>query len=249
MIGTLDGVRAIAGLTWESLREMFRPPFRGAEIIEQISVVGVGSLVPVLISTAFSGLILTNEIAWHMNESLHTVSMIPGFSAQFIIREMGVAIPTSLVISKVGASIAAELGTMRMTDQIDALKLLGVRPVQYLVVPRLVGCVVGLFCLTLIAIFVTLSCSVVLAVTKFNFNVFEFLAAIQKFVTLTDIASAGTKALVFGAMIPLVAATYGLRAEPSAEGVGLATTQSVVANTLGMISLDFVLTYLFSLIL
>ena len=82
-------------------------------------------------------MVVTNEIAYHMDLALHTVSMIPGFTGQFILRELGIAIPALLLVAKVGAAITAEVGSMKVTEQIDALKLLGIDPISYLVFPAL----------------------------------------------------------------------------------------------------------------
>ena len=109
-----------------------------------------------MISTAFAGLVVTNEIAWHMDRALHTVAMIPGFTGQFILRELGIAIPALLLVAKVGASITAEVGSMKVTEQIDALKLLGIDPINYLVFPRFIASIFSGACLVLIAAGVTL---------------------------------------------------------------------------------------------
>ncbi len=224
-------------------------PWRWREIYIQIVQMGVGSLGIIAVSTAFAGLVITNEIAWHMNEALHTISMIPGFTGQFIFRELGVSIPAMLLISKVGAATTAEVGSMKVTEQIEALKLLRIDPVNYLVFPRFVACIISNCCLTLIAVGVTLSCALSVAVIRYNFSVLEYLNALRHFVGFGDLACAMTKAAIYGAVIPIISCAYGFRCRGGAEGVGTATTNSVVASTVVTIVIDFLITYLFTLIL
>jgi phospholipid/cholesterol/gamma-HCH transport system permease protein len=200
-----------------------------------------------VVCTAFAGLVTTNEIAWHMDQALHTLSMIPGFTGQFILRELGIAIPALLMVAKVGASITAEVGTMKITDQIDALKLLGIDPIGYLVFPRLVASMFANACLTLIASGVTLCFAIAIAVGRYHFSVLEYLNALQHFITYKDMALALVKGLVFGAVIPIISCAYGFRCRGGAEGVGTATTNSVVTSTVAIIVLDFILTFFFTL--
>jgi phospholipid/cholesterol/gamma-HCH transport system permease protein len=239
----------IARLLATVLRRVFTRPWRFREITAAIAQIGVDSLPIIVLSTAFAGLVITREIAYHMDRVLHTVQMIPGFTGQFIIRELGIAIPAMLLVSKVGASTTAEVGTMKVTEQIDALKLLRIDPVDYLVVPRFVASIAALACLTLVAIAVTLACAIAVAVGRYGFNTLEYLNAFRHFVDLKDVAGAVVKGMAFGAVIPIVSCAYGFRCRGGAEGVGTATTNSVVAATVVIIVLDFLLTYLFTSVL
>ena len=187
-------------------------------------------------------------MAFHMDMALHTVQMMPGFSAQFILRELGIVIPALLLVAKVGASITAEVGSMKVTEQIDALRLLGIDPVGYLVVPRFLASIVASVCLTLVAIAVTLTCAITIAVVRYNFTSLEYLNALRHFVGSKDLFCALVKGAIYGGVIPIISCTYGFRCEGGAEGVGAATTDSVVASTIAIIVLDFILTYLFTLI-
>jgi phospholipid/cholesterol/gamma-HCH transport system permease protein len=241
-------VRLIAALYREIWNRIFTRPVRWREINQAIAQGGVGSLPVVTVCTTAAGVMITGEIAWHMNEALHTISMIPGFTGQFTLRELGVAIPAFLFVSKVGASTTAEVGTMKITEQLDALKLLGIDAVDYLVVPRFIGSMISLACLTLFAICLTLACSLTVAVTRFGFSGLEYLNALKHFVGISDLLMALSKGIVFGGMIPVIACAYGLRCKGGAEGVGNATTHAVVASTLVVIVADFVLTFLFSLL-
>jgi phospholipid/cholesterol/gamma-HCH transport system permease protein len=227
-------------------RAMRAECWRWHEITVAIVAIGIGSLPIIVVSTAFAGITISNEIAWHMDKALHTLSMIPGTTAQFILREIGIAIPALLLVSKVGASITAEVGSMKVTEQIDALKLLKIDPINYLVFPRFVASVFSAACLTLIAAGVTLSCAIAVAVFKYGFSLMEYLNALRQFIGMKDLVCALTKGMVFGAVIPVISCAYGFRCKGGAEGVGTATTNSVVASTMAVITLDFLLTFVFS---
>ena len=172
--------------------------------------------------------------------------MIPGFTGQFILRELGIAIPALLLVAKVGASMTAEVSTMKVTEQIDALKLLRIDPIQYLVFPRFVATILSSACLTLISAAITLGCAIAIAVLKYHFSVLEYINSLRHFIGFKDLGLALVKGMVFGSVIPIISCTYGFRCKSGADQVGKATTQSVVTSTITVIFLDFVLTYLFT---
>jgi phospholipid/cholesterol/gamma-HCH transport system permease protein len=250
MVGKfIRSTNEILAILFKTLVTCIKGPYRPKEIVQHMGLIGCGSLPIIIISTAFAGLIVTSEIAFHMNLALHTVDMIPGFSGQFIFRELGIAIPACLLVAKVGASTTAEVGTMRVTEQIDALRLLQIDPVEYLVYPRFVASVIVVACLTIIAIFVTLVCASSVAVLEYNFTVLEYLNMLSRFISSTDLVCALVKGMTFGAVIPIISCFYGFNCDSGAEGVGSATTNSVVTSTIVIIVLDFLLTFAFSLIL
>ncbi len=220
--------------------------FRPREILQHCVHIGVESLPIVLVATAFAGIVVSYEMAWHMQKAVSSLSLVPGFTGQFILRELGVVIPALLVVSKVGASITAEISTMKITDQLDALKLLRVNALAYLVFPRWIACMISLFCLTLIAVFVTILCAMWTACARYGFNELEYLNVLRQFVSLSDIVCAGIKSLVFGSVIPVIACAYGMNAREGAQGVGQATTDAVVGATMAVIVLDFLITFLFT---
>ena len=239
-------VQDIFLLFGQVFKRLFVRPWRWNEIGQAIVAIGVESLPIITISTAFSGLLVTNEIAYHMDIALHSVTMIPGTTGQFILRELGIAIPALLLAAKVGASITAEVGSMKVTEQIDALKLLGIDPVSYLVFPRFIAALISGACLTLFASSVTLVCAIAIAVFRYHFLVSEYLNSLRSFVGFKDLIFALIKGMIYGSVIPVISCAYGFRCKGGAEGVGNATTNSVVATTIAVIILDFVLTFFFS---
>lgn len=244
---------ATLGLALRLLRDLFRkttqPPNRHAQIADQIVAIGVGSLPIITIATGFTGLVMTSEIAWHMDFALSNVSMIPGFTGQFVLRELGIAVPALLIVSKVGASMTAELASMKITEQLDAFKLLKIDLLSYHIYPRWIACILSTVCLTLISITITLLIAMLTAVAKYHFNSQEYLNTLAQFITSMDFICAITKAAVFGMVIPPIACAYGMLCEGGAQGVGQATTDAVVTATLAVITLDFILTAFFSALL
>ena len=223
-------------------------PLRKSEIVQAIVSSGIETLPIISVSTAFTGLVVTNEIAWHLHESLQSVTMMPGFTGQFVVRELGIAIPALLIVANSGASTTAEIGTMKITDQIDALTLLGIDPISFLVFPRFIASMISMSCLIVISVFITLICASAVAVLKYHFTVPEYFNATVHFIHPKDLVGALIKGVVFGAVIPIISCAYGFQCKGGAEGVGLATTNSVVTSTFTVICLDFLLTYLFTLL-
>jgi len=224
-------------------------PHRQKEMLSQMETIGLGSLPIISIATGFTGLVMTSEIAWHMDFALSNVSMIPGFTGQFVFRELGIAVPALLIVSKVGASMTAELASMRITEQLDAFKLLKIDVVSYHIFPRWVACTLSTICLTLISVTITIIIAMLTAVMKYHFNSQEYLNTLAQFINSSDLLCAITKATVFGMVIPPIACAYGLKCEGGAQGVGQATTDAVVTATLAVITLDFILTAFFSALL
>ncbi|MEW6056873.1 MAG: ABC transporter permease [Bdellovibrionota bacterium] len=248
-LGFIIACRDITFILSRTLVICLKGPYRIREILQHMHSIGVGSLPIVAIATAFAGTVVTSEIAYHMDAALKTVEMIPGFSAQFVFRELGIAIPALLLVAKVGASTTAEVGTMKVTEQIDALRLLQIDPIEYLVFPRFVASIVMVAVLTVISIAITLTCAISVAVLKYNFSTLEYLNSLTHFISYLDLICAVIKGMVFGAVIPIISCFYGFNCTGGAQGVGTATTNSVVTSTIIVIVLDFILTFAFSLIL
>lgn len=238
------------GLFFKFLKDMFfhLPHLhkRRREILQMTVQFGVESLPIIVIATVFAGLVITHEIAWHMDLALGNTSMVPGFTGQFIVRELGIVIPAFLMVSRVGASITAEVSTMKITEQLDALKLLRIDPIGYLIFPRWIGFILSLNCLTLISVFTVLFFATTMAVIDYNFSYLEYLSQLRHFVRFSDFVITVIKSTAFGMVIPLVSCSYGFRCRGGAQEVGLATTQSVVASTVSVIVLDFIITLIFN---
>lgn len=220
--------------------------FRWKETIEQLYFVANGSLVIIVFCVCFAAMVTIVESSFHMKLVIQNDSMVPGFAALLILRELAAVVAALLLTSRVGAGIAAEVGTMKVTEQIDALKMLGIYPVHYLVIPRLVACILGAVFLTVIANMTCLFSAMAVSSSYLGYTPGMFMAGMKRFVQFQDLIFTMIKAACFGAVIPLISCYFGFRCESGAEGVGRATTNSVVVGSIAIIMIDFILSYAFS---
>ncbi len=233
-------------MSFAAILGLFQKPFRSKEIIQQLYFVANGSLVIIIFCVCFAAMVTILESSFHMKLVIQNDSMVPGFAALLILRELGVVVTALLLTSRVGAGFAAEVGSMQVTEQIDALKMLGIDPIQYLVSPRLIACVLGSVFLTVIANLTCLYCAMLVSESSLGYSTQMFLTSMRRFVNFHDLIFAMIKGAVFGAVIPLTSCYFGFFCKPGADGVGKATTQSVVFSSIAIIVLDFILSYTFS---
>jgi phospholipid/cholesterol/gamma-HCH transport system permease protein len=207
--------------------------------IQQMAIAGADSFPIVTVTLLFVGM------AWGWHTATYMVkfgatSYFGGTTALAIARELGPALCGVVVAARVGSAFAAELGTMTVTEQVDALRALAVNPVYYLVVPRLIACIVMLPILTVVAIAAGLLGAFLLAV-HVGVSPAEYITSVQQWLGNRDLFGGIAKTLVFGLVIAIVGCRQGLRTTRGAEGVGMATISSVV--------LSIVLIYTFNLLL
>lgn len=245
MVSTLM-VRDFVRLAGWTLVRTFTPPFRWSDIVKQLVFVAWESLPVVMFSVSFAAVVTIIEASFHMKIVIQNDSLVPGFAAMLILRELGAVVAALLITSRVGAGLAAEVGSMQVTEQIDALKMLGIDPVRFLVVPRFVACVVGCFLVAIIANLICLYCAMLVSLSKLGYSSGAFLVAMRTFVHFKDLIFAGLKGAAFGAVIPIISCYFGFRCRAGAEGVGLATTNAVVASSVAIIMIDFGLSWTFS---
>jgi len=219
--------------------------FRREETFNQMYLLGVQSVPIIVVSLGFVGLMMILELAFHMRLVLKHDALVPAFSAVLMVRELGPVITCLLLTSRIGAGIAAEIGSMKVTEQIDALKLLSIDPVDYLVIPRWLGSVFSACTLTVISIAVALWGGAFLATQKLGTSPGEYFNTVFFFVKFPDVLRCLIKAFVFGTLIPLIAAYHGFKCDLGSAAVGEAATQAVVRSSLAIIIADFLLTYLF----
>jgi phospholipid/cholesterol/gamma-HCH transport system permease protein len=235
-------------LIFQVFSKMLRPPFRYKETLQQIYFVANGSVHIIVFCVCFAAMVAILESAFHMKMVIQNDSMVPGFASMLILRELGAVVTALLLTSRVGAGIAAEIGLMKVTEQIDALKMLGIDPVKFLVVPRWIACFLSGIVLTIIANMVCLYAAMIVSDVYLGYTQGVFLATMNRFVDFSDLVYSVIKGACFGAVIPLIASYYGFRCEPGADGVGAATTNSVVASSVAIIIIDFFLSFIFSLL-
>ncbi|MCB9025663.1 MAG: ABC transporter permease [Bdellovibrionaceae bacterium] len=222
------------------------PPFRIKDIIKQLNFVAVESAPIVVFCVSFAAVVTIIESSFHMKIVVQNDALVPGFAALLILRELGAVVSALLVTSRVGAGFAAEVGSMQITEQVDALKMLGIDPIRFIVVPRFVACVLGGFLLSIIANVVCILCAMLVSQLSLGYTYGSFIMGMKGFVKFQDLVFASIKGASFGAVIPIFSCYYGFKCKAGAEGVGLATTNSVVTTSVAIIVIDFILSYFFS---
>lgn len=239
-------ISSFLGLVAQTLVGSFVPPYRFRDIVRQFYFIANQSVFIIVFCVTFAAMVTIIEASFHMKLIIQNDSMVPGFASMIILRELGSVVMALLVTSRVGAGYAAEIGSMQVTEQVDALRMLGIDPVRFLVVPRFVACLLAGLVLAVIANLVCLYGAMLVSTWKLGYTVGGFIAAMRTFVQFQDLVFASIKGAAFGAVIPLFSCFFGFRCKAGAEGVGLATTNSVVATSVAIIVIDFVLTFVFS---
>lgn len=235
----------LAMVFW-TIRGIFSPPYRFQQVIRQFYFVANGSLVIIVFCVCFAAMVTILESSFHMKLVIHNDSMVPGFASMLILKELGAVITALLLTSRVGAGMTAEVGTMQITEQIDALKMLGINPIQFLVVPRWIACIFAGIVLTIVANMTCIYSAMLVSKAYLGFTEGLFITAMTRFVHFQDLIQACVKGACFGSVIPLVSCFCGFRCKAGAEGVGSATTNSVVVSSISIIIIDFILSYMFS---
>ena len=232
----LLGIRAIFGL--------FVPPFKGRQVIAQMSKIGVDSLFIVFLCSLFTGIVLVFQSAYQM-QKLGAERFIAHLVALSMCRELGPVFTALIIAGRAGASISAEVGTMKVTEQIDALQTMATDPIKYLVVPRLMALITMVPLLTVYANFVGIFGGYMVAVWKLGITSSMYISSTFEALVLKDILSGLFKSVIFAIIICIVSCFQGLRAEGGAEGVGKATTSAVVISFILVIAADCLFTAFF----
>ncbi len=227
-----------------ALRWSITPPFYGKQILKQIIDIGYYSLPVVGLTTLFSGMVLalqsyTGFARFSAEDTVATVVVLS------VTRELGPVLAGLMVAGRIGASIAAEIGTMRVTDQIDALETLSTRPMQYLVGPRIIAGTICLPILVLIGDIIGVFGGYLVGIYKLEFNSSIYLSRTLEFLELNDVILGVIKAAVFGFIIGLMGCYHGYNSGRGAEGVGKATTNAVVSSSILILIANYTVTALF----
>ena len=227
-------------LAYQSFGYTLTSPPRRSNIYKQMFAIGVLSLPVVLITGAFTGMVLAVQTYYQFHKiTMETaVGIIVGLS---MTNELGPVLTAVMVAGRVGAAMAAELGTMKVTEQIDALSTLAMDPVRYLIVPRVIACVALVPILTMFSIFVGIVGGWVVGVKMKGINPTFFIKNMMDFVKPSDLINGLVKSVVFSIIIAIVSCYEGFHAEGGAEGVGKATTQAVVSSAIVVLISDFFL--------
>ena len=240
-LGAVSGMGACGVLFGEAASQLLRRPFRFSQFVKQMEFIGNKSLGVVILTGMFTGMVLTFQ-TYRSLRDFSSESIVGGLVAVAMTRELGPVLSALMVNARAGSAIAAELGTMRVTEQIDALFALAVNPVQFLVTPRVVAGIVMVPVLTAIADLTGIFGGYLVGVVLLGVDPGIFMAKIISFVTISDIMQGTVKAAVFGTLLTHVAAYKGYTTYGGAEGVGRATTEAVVISSVLILFSDYLIT-------
>ncbi len=221
----------------------FRPPSEIDNILKQIEEVGLKSLPVVLITAAFTGMVLALQ-SWSAFARFKAESLVGTVVALSMTRELGPVFAGLMVSGRVGASIAAELGTMKVTEQIDAMYTLAANPVKYLVVPRILATTIVMPILVIFGDLIGIVGGYFVSVKILGGNPVVYINKTYQYLELDDIYIGLLKAAVFGFLIALISCSQGFKTEGGAEGVGKSTTRAVVFSAMSVLISDYFLTAL-----
>ncbi|VAX20279.1 Phospholipid ABC transporter permease protein MlaE [hydrothermal vent metagenome] len=227
--------------TWQVMKWMFRPPFRVRAVFEQMQEIGYNSIPVVAITALSTGSVLALQ-SYIGFKRFGAESMVGTVVALSMTRELGPVLTGLMVAGRAGSAMAAELGTMKVTEQIDALYTLSANPVKYLIVPRFIAATLMLPILVVVADSVGILGGAAIGIGVLDANPVVYMKKSFDFIKLADIYSGLFKSFVFGMIIAIVCCYQGFYTEGGAEGVGKATTRSVVISCILILVIDYVLT-------
>lgn len=236
-----EGLGKIAVLFAQTVYWLVRPPYRGFLYIHQIEYVGIESLFIIALTSLFSGMVFSLQSSYALSLFEANEMIGPGVVLS-LTREVAPILTALMVTGKVGSAYAAELGTMRVTEQIDALETLAVNPIQYLVVPRVVACVLMVPALTVVFDVVGTLGSYFISTYLLDIPPSLFIDNVVYYVDFDDFYLGLVKSAFFGLALSLISCYQGFYVTGGAEGVGRATNRAVVISSVTILISDYFLT-------
>ncbi|MGH7541149.1 MAG: MlaE family ABC transporter permease [Gemmatimonadota bacterium] len=257
VFGAALAVQEYFSLLARVVRTTFSRPFYSRDVVQQMDTIGVASLFIVVLTGLFTGMVLALQSAVEMREFGATIYIgrLVGASA---VRELGPVLTALMVTGRAGAGMAAAIGAMRVTEQVDALRTMGVDPVRKLVTPRVLAALVMLPILTIIADLIAILGGLLIALVKLDLTADLYMRSV--YITLADsgfifryipidLVQGLVKPVAFGGLMALTSCYYGLRTEGGTEGVGRSTTQAVVTTSVLILATDYFLTQILIVLL
>jgi phospholipid/cholesterol/gamma-HCH transport system permease protein len=231
-------------LGWDALRGIFRRPLEIRETVTQMYRLGVTSLPLVGLTNFFTGAVMTLQISYTLS-AYGARAYAGAFIGISMVKELGPVLTAVMVAARVGAGITAELGSMEVTEQVEALRALGASPAKKLVAPRLLALVTLLPILTIIGIAIGIIGGLYIATVEVGQGAAYYLSRVRTSVVVGDVVTGLAKTVFFGLFIGIIACRNGLRARGGATGVGRATTETVVAASIAIFVSNFFFSKLF----
>jgi len=240
-IAGLAEIGRLAAFTWQVLGHVVRPPLYLSLVGRQILYIGYFSLPVVGLTAIFTGAALAQQI-FVGTSRFDAEAAVAGVTVISIVRELGPVLAGLMVAGRVSSAMAAEIGTMRVSEQIDALITLSTDPHNYLIVPRLIAAVVTLPLLVIVANVIGVFGGFLIGTQKLGFNASNYLQVTVDYLEMTDVNSSLVKAAVFGFIIAIMGCYHGFKSKGGAEGVGAATTNAVVSAFILILLANLIIT-------
>ena len=240
---SLGALGSVSTFFAQCLYQGVRRPFKVNYIFKQMEFIGVNSLLVVAITGIFTGMVLALQSSYGFRK-FGAEGMVGAIVALSMTRELGPVLTSLMVTGRAGSAMTAQLGTMRVTEQIDAITVMALNPIKYLVTPRVIASFLMLPVLTAISNFVGIIGGYLVGVKLLGINEGAFVNKMEKILGLEDIYNGLIKAAVFGVIMSVICCYKGFNTKGGAEGVGRATTEAVVASCLTILVSDYVLTSL-----
>jgi phospholipid/cholesterol/gamma-HCH transport system permease protein len=245
--GFLQYLGEVVMLIGGIMESLVKGKIRWRIVLQQVAEIGYRSQPVVMVTGAFTGAVLAAQSLFQFA----TLNMETGAGALVsvaMLRELGPSITALMLAGRVGASMAAEIGTMKVTEQVDALRSMGVHPVDYLVTPRVIAMLIAMPLLIGESAALGIGASVLVGTGPFNVNPAYWMNQMGKYTDLSDISIALIKGLVFGLLIVSISCHQGMKASGGAVGVGRSTTRAMVYSALAILIFNFFLTLLMNVI-
>ncbi len=239
--GKIQAVQEYTLLSVQSLTNLFRKPLYMADMVQQADLIGVGSLPIVVLIGFFTGAVLAVQTA-NTLQRFGSITLIGQLVALSMVRELGPVLTGILVAGRNASGMASELGSMVVTEQIDAMRALGTDPMKKLVTPRVISTVFMLFFLTILSDMVGLAGGLMVAKLILNLDARQYWNNAWQSLVFEDAFMGLLKPVLFGFIISTIGCYYGITARGGTQGVGRATTQAVVASSVLIIVVDFFVT-------
>jgi phospholipid/cholesterol/gamma-HCH transport system permease protein len=241
LLGVVSGVHSYILLTLRTLIWVIRPPYRVIELLKAMDFVGVQSVFIVSLTGIFSGMVLALQTT-HSLRQFSAEGVVGSVVAISLTRELSPVFAALMVTARAGSAMAAELGNMRVTEQIDALTTMSVSPVQYLATPRMLASIMMLPLLCVLYSCVGMAGAWLVAVDSLGVDPGTFIANIEKYLTINDFSMGLIKSAVFGFLISTISCHQGFYASGGARGVGIATTRAVVQSAVALLIANYIIT-------
>lgn len=240
-VAALAAIGRLARFTGTAVARLVSPPYYASRFLEQLLIVGYLSLPVVGLTALFTGAALAQQI-FVGGSRFNAASTVPAVTVIAIVRELGPVLGGLMVAGRVSSAMAAELGTMRVTEQIDALTTLRTDPYQYLIAPRLLASTIAMPLLVLVSNVIGVLGGYLIATARLGFNGANYLSITRRYLEWDDVASSMVKAGVFGFIIALMGCYNGFHSNGGAAGVGRATTNAVVSAFILILLANLIIT-------